>query len=95
MNGTGNLHESPLKAPAVEIIDLQSVIESGEDLSPCRNGCDAWETGEESDEDDEDEDGLSIYEEALNAMDDEEIADGGQRTLPFWEERSPRSSHFL
>ncbi|MCJ1426674.1 NAD-dependent histone deacetylase sir2, partial [Sticta canariensis] len=77
MNGTGNLHESPLKAPAVEIIDLQSAIESGEDLSPCGNGCDAWETGEESDEDDEDEDGLSIYEEALNAMDDEELAEGG------------------
>lgn len=94
MNGAGNLHESPLKAPAVEIIDLESEIESGEDLSPCGNGCDAWET-EESGEDDEDEDRLSIYEEALNAMDDEELADGGQSTLPFWEERSRRSSHFL
>lgn len=95
MNGTGNLHESPLKAPAVEIIDLQSDIESEEDISPCGNGCDGWETGEDSDDDDQDEDGLSIYEDALNAMDDEELADGGKSTLPFFEERKRRSSHFL
>lgn len=77
MNGNTNLHESPLKAPAVEIIDLLSEAESGEEI-PCANGCDAWESEEESDEDDQDEDGLSIYEEALAAMDDEELADAGK-----------------
>lgn len=73
MNGS-SLHQSPLKAPAVEIIDLQSEPESGEEI-PCANGGNAWETELESDEDDQDEDGLSIYEEALAAMDDEELAD--------------------
>lgn len=82
MNGNANLHESSLKAPAVQIIDLQSEAESGEEI-PCANGCDAWETERESDEDDQDEDGLSIYEEALDAMDDEELADGGKNPVSF------------
>lgn len=79
-NGNGDLHEFPLKAPAVEIIDLQA--ESGEEM-PYTDGCDAWKTEEESEEEDQDEDGLSIYEEALAAMDDEELADGGKSPLSF------------
>lgn len=79
-NGNGDLHEFPLKAPAVEIIDLEA--ESGEEM-PCNDACDAWKTEEESEEDDQDEDGLSIYEEALAAMDNEELADGGKSPLSF------------
>lgn len=92
MSANGNLHESPLKAPAVEIIDLEA--ESEEEI-PYANGCDAWETQEESDQDDQDEDGLSIYEEVLATMDDEEQAGGGE-SPPFWVmEGCHQSSHLL
>lgn len=73
------LHESPLKVPAVEIVDLLSSDESeGDELNARRAnaGCeDAWEDISNDGTGDNEFDNVSLYEDALDAMDDDDNDD--------------------
>lgn len=83
METHGKLHESPLKAPAVEIVDLLSSDESAGDELDVNNRDDAWEDLPEDESGNDEDDILSLYEDALDAMDDDEEDDsesGGKKT---------------
>lgn len=68
----GLLGSSPLKAPAIEIVELSSDDESRGEIA----------TGQlvEDDDSEDGEDQWSMYEDALAEMDDEGPADEGMKT---------------
>ena len=75
-DSTEALHESPLKVPAVEVIDLSTEANTVEPLASLhRNkGEDASvdvNTDEDEDEDEDDDDEWSLYEDAIGGMENE------------------------
>ena len=88
MDPHGKLCESPLKAPAVEVVDLLSSDESaGDELDANDSRENAWEDVPEDESANDEDDILSFYEDALDAMDGEDENDsdsGGKKTTPFW-----------
>lgn len=72
-----NLRESPLKAPAIEIVDLISDNGSSEEtLAHCLEH-DTRSSRRVEEDESEDDDDWSIYEDALDAMDDQDPSPGG------------------
>ncbi len=75
------LHQSPLKAPAIEIIDLSSKPESDDEEQREDNADDA---SLPELEDGEDDDHLSLYEDLLDSMPDQSEWDEGKSCLSIF-----------
>lgn len=78
--GEGTKREPPLKAPAIEIIDLESEDESangGLNAAEDAKDRDASKDGSESEDDDED----SLWEEVLNEDEDQAVIHGSKLFL--------------